>query len=259
MSLHKDMAYAFVCGAPRSGTTAFTNMLNSHPKVVIGVERFKFVASDITPHYFSTEHFLAVSRDETNYPWSEGMANAANKLRSGKVAVMGDKVGGYTRRLEHLYESFPSPRITFLLRDPSQVAASFDRRANDPNDRWPQENDAFGSVKFWNRAVREINDYLRRHPSAPVFVIPYSSFFGGDLASLRALVRFLGVPLSPRLVRTFRKYVHEYRQLPRQTADVPIEDFDLDLAAEVCREHRTRNKKLYRFVGLPLRPSKMTL
>ena len=41
--------YLFVTGCPRSGTTALVELLASHYAIVIGMERYKYVARDDAP------------------------------------------------------------------------------------------------------------------------------------------------------------------------------------------------------------------
>src|SRR5205807_10659654 len=36
--------FLFVCGVPRSGTTALAQLLNYHPRIGIGIERFRSIA-----------------------------------------------------------------------------------------------------------------------------------------------------------------------------------------------------------------------
>ncbi|MGB3557162.1 MAG: sulfotransferase [Geitlerinemataceae cyanobacterium] len=60
-----------VCGCPRSGTTAITKLLNSHSKIIIGMERYKYQIrksdpNSINPSLFLPEHFLNINSDETN-------------------------------------------------------------------------------------------------------------------------------------------------------------------------------------------------
>ncbi|WP_366939241.1 sulfotransferase [uncultured Paraglaciecola sp.] len=38
-----DLTRTFVSGSPRSGTSALTELLSSHPDISLGMERFKFL------------------------------------------------------------------------------------------------------------------------------------------------------------------------------------------------------------------------
>ena len=66
------MKYCFVFGCPRSGTTAVARLLQAHPRVVIGMERYKFLLSrrrdrgTFGPTLFERERFFDFRAGDTN-------------------------------------------------------------------------------------------------------------------------------------------------------------------------------------------------
>jgi Sulfotransferase family len=67
-----DLKYCFVFGCPRSGTTAVVRLLQAHPRVVIGMERHKFLLSrrrdraKFGPALFEPERFFDFRPGDTN-------------------------------------------------------------------------------------------------------------------------------------------------------------------------------------------------
>lgn len=111
---------------------------------------------------------------------------------------------GYTNHLDHLAATFPGCKILFLLRDPLEVAESFERRAQDPDDRWPEANDAWRSTHYWNRALLDVSAHVERHPEANLHLVDYGDFFTrGSRDSFSALNQFLGLDLAPQYVAAY--------------------------------------------------------
>ena len=70
-------SFLFVCGFPRSGTTALWRLLNSDKRLALGVERFgtKFSSREfLTPELFETERFFDAQSVDTFYSDLEHVA-----------------------------------------------------------------------------------------------------------------------------------------------------------------------------------------
>ncbi|NEP86465.1 MAG: sulfotransferase [Okeania sp. SIO2C2] len=70
-SIHNYWKYLFVCGCARSGTTAITKLLNAHPLIAIGVERYKHYAKQdlihkLSPALFKLSVFFDIREEQTN-------------------------------------------------------------------------------------------------------------------------------------------------------------------------------------------------
>ena len=96
----------FIIGVARSGTTAMADLLNLHPEICIGIERYKFKfvrrgefdAADFTPERF----FDLRARDTNILPHNGGRWKAVySRMRRKfpRAAVVGDKI-------PHLFERF---------------------------------------------------------------------------------------------------------------------------------------------------------
>ena len=156
--------YLFVCGTPRSGTTALARTLNYHPDIVLGVERFKLrysdgEYSDAQLHsLFAKDRFFAFSAEDTNV--SPDMAFARkyelSKRKFDSAIYVGDKSPRLYERLRFLRRTFLACRIVFMLRDPYHVARSWQMRAMDPEDQWQRLNDYRAAVDEWNASIAHV-------------------------------------------------------------------------------------------------------
>ena len=153
----------FVCGTPRSGTTALANLLNTSPHIVIGVERYSQLLTlyaggepdsvrDMIHDLFTRERLLGdrLPGDTKPFPPSERDAALA---KWATAAYVGDKVPQIYKRLTTLSEACPDARFIYIVRNPYSVASSWQRRADNKDDSWPAKNGFANGVKAWNESL----------------------------------------------------------------------------------------------------------
>lgn len=207
----------FIAGLARSGTTALLHVLNAHPEVVVGMERYKRIVSGgidrLSPELFTKERFFDFSDGETNQDPEEaarwGVDYAALERKWDDATYVGDKMT--TVRFDRVHEKLPEARFVFIVRDIDQVASSWDRRAQDAADaHWPERADAKESVERWNLSLKRIRRAVRQHPELAT-VVEYSRFFGdADATSLKAVLDFLGLSWEPGVAAEFDRVHREY-------------------------------------------------
>lgn len=176
--------YLFVCGTPRSGTTAVARTLNYHPDIVLGVERFKLRYADDAydgarlRNLFTKDRFFAFSTEDTNV--SADMAFARryelSKAKYDSAIYVGDKSPRLYERLQFLRRTFLACRVVFVLRDPFHVARSWQMRATDPNDLWYRVNDYRAAVDEWNTGISHVARSLDMFRD-DLIVVAYDEFF----------------------------------------------------------------------------------
>jgi hypothetical protein len=221
----------FIAGCPRSGTSALVFLLNEHPQLAIGFERFKRVRANLDPFHLRPAQFFSPLAVETDIRGELLYERLRARWDSGRVTVIGDKVPLYTRVLPQLLRRFPAGRVVVLVRDPLAVATSFRRRASDPNDWWPAENDHRLAVEMWNEALASSREVERRGDGDRVFLLPYEPLLAGDERWLEALMDFIDLPSHPLLV--------EHRQLAaawRERGSGHAHDADLIAYVEAHRD-----------------------
>jgi hypothetical protein len=184
--------YAFVAGCSRSGTTALTRLLNKHPEICIGFERFAKVhrRRELTPKHFQPERFWDVRPDDTHYDALTGF-RAFHAQKIGEAKVVGDKNPHLSNRYKALFRAFPDARVVYILREPFSVAESFERRAGDPGDGWSEKRDYMAAIEEWNESLKRTAGALEKRPDQiGVFCFQELMVEGNSLSRLYA---FLGV------------------------------------------------------------------
>lgn len=207
----------FLAGLARSGTTALLHVLNAHPEVAIGMERYKRVLNGridlLTPGLFDKDRFFDFSDGLTNQDPAEaarwGVDYAAIEKKYDEATYVGDKMT--VIRFGAVRERLPEARFVFIVRDIDQVASSWDRRAQDAADaHWPERSDARASVERWNQSLRRIRRAVRQQPELAT-VVEYTRFFGDpEATSLKAVLEFLGLPWGIEVSNEFDRVHHEY-------------------------------------------------
>jgi hypothetical protein len=179
------MNYLFLSGAPRSGTSALTELLSSHPDIAIGMERFKFAYAkkSVNRNVFIKKNFFDFKDTETNINDKNGKyvdyySNLLEKY-SG-CSIVGDKYPQLYKFWPSLLKEFGSEgKFIFIIRDINDVASSFNVRASNPKDKWPEKNDYKKAVEIWNNSLDLANDAIVK--GFDICIVSYSKLFDLDV------------------------------------------------------------------------------
>ncbi|MDJ0655476.1 MAG: sulfotransferase [Xanthomonadales bacterium] len=205
------MKYLFVGGCPRSGTTALLQLLNSHPGIALGKERYKNVQG-LTPRHFETDQFLHPSAEETNLLDMDHYAALRRKMRRGDILYIGDKTPGYYRRISELSQAFEQARFLMIWRDPVRVASSFQHRAQRAAGGWSEEHDYRNAIRQWNSSLTRYRQFMRQGGHGQLMLLHYEWLYSGDFEYLRSVFRFLGLDVTDEVIES---YVHIARRWNR--------------------------------------------
>lgn len=178
------MNYLFISGAPRSGTSALTELLSSHSDISIGMERFKFLYSKkkVNKSLFDFDAFFEFKSEETNIDDKNGKyIDYYSKIKEKykNCRIIGDKYPQLYKFWPSLFQEFgDNGKYIFIIRDIEDVASSFNVRANNPKDKWPKENDYRKAVEIWNNslitACNAISD------GYPILITSYKRLFDNE-------------------------------------------------------------------------------
>ena len=187
-----------VGGCPRSGTTALTRLLNAHPRVLIGDERYywRFEHRQVSPDLFARDRFLDVRRSDRH--WAEGRAPwppGDPAARFEAASHIGDKFPRLADVADHLAAMLPDAQLVWIVRNPLSVAESYEARRADDADAWHFGLDR--ALDDWNQGVGG----ALRHPGA--LVLSYERLFvgGGDLGRLFSALDLDPAPALPAAAR----------------------------------------------------------
>ena len=235
--------YAFVLGPARSGTTAMVDLLNTHPAICMGVERYKryyrrnraYPAALLTKERFFTFEEGDTNTNPERKPWKPLYQSLAAKWDS--ATVVGDKEG--FAALPHIVAGVPEPRIIYMLRQISTLASSWNSRAASPKDKWPERNDFRAAVNRWNEANALAYSYADRL-GGNLLVINYETFFAGDDSYAGRLMQFLGLEPGNS------EFMHAYHASARHYRDVVSQKPPLVLDGQVEHLEQTADMETYR-------------
>ena len=206
--------YIFVCGAPRSGTTAITQLLNFHPNIVIGIERYKNVKrADLCEQLFTAERFFDFRQSDTNVLFPGTYLKLREKYRD--ATWIGDKWPRYYTRYEELFEKFEDCVVIFMLRDVHAVASSWNKRAENPADRWPESNDYTRAVEEWNLSLKRTLEFKRKYKNR-LLIVEYEQLFSGDIVIFKRILHRLNLAMPKPLLRRFRGITRNWDERSRK-------------------------------------------
>lgn len=227
--------YLFLSGCPRSGTTEIINVLNRHPAVAIGMERFKYVIRDrlqeYQQHLFEPDNLVRAAEEDTNIlPRSPAMRNHYALLKSkfevGGVVFVGDKLPFLFRHWETIEERFDSPLWIIMHRSPYAIAASYRRRARNPEDKaWTEDRDHRLGVQHWVESYRWMESMRGEIPDR-VFVCEYERFYSGDVDALAQVFGFLGLSVVPEVESYFRDTTAGWEQRAQRGVELTADEVE---------------------------------
>jgi hypothetical protein len=241
--------YCFVLGCDRSGTTALTRLLHSHPAVVVGMERYKNRLSSkelarFGPALFERERFLDFQPEDTNITpeikrFRTHYELAAQRLADGNVRYLGDKLVAKTPLALALKAQFPAPKVVFIYRDLLRVASSFCVRARNPNDtNWPEDRTHETALARWNEGFAAIDAFNSAPGDGGVFLVRYENMFNGDERTCSAMFAFLGLDVTPEVTKQFHAATAnwaEHESKPLALSDQQIASLEAQLDREMLR------------------------
>jgi hypothetical protein len=195
----------FIAGCQRSGTTAFAEYLNQHPKILVGVERYRGVpAKKIGPEFFTFERLLDY-REQTIRPRGYYLELLLRKNQE-KLEWIGDKNPNYLLHFDVLSRNNPGARFIVLYRPVEEVAESWEIASNNPNDPWRgRENGFERGVEIWNRALRKTREFVEDGTDPKVLIISYHDFFYRNEACVSLVSRFLDLEFDETIRRKWKE------------------------------------------------------
>ncbi len=213
MKVQKNL---FVIGCPRSGTTALGKLLNTHPAICLGVERYTLLSFPkhfrLNPSLFTYERFFDLQPGDTFYSDMEAFFPEYANLRDKYIdsIYVGDKIPILYKAVDKLVENFPGAKIILITRNIFHVAASYLRRARDETDStWQRTRGLQAAVEDWARAI-EVLDRIRHRKN--VIPVCYELFFDDD-APLRRVCDTLDITCDDAFLASFRNFQARFRQL----------------------------------------------
>jgi hypothetical protein len=186
----------FVCGCPRSGTSAVCQLLASHPDLVLGMERYNLRAArrELSPGDFSRDRFFAVQKGDT---WYSDLSQFAKHYQRqidkfSTAEFVGDKFPRLYEHFEYIASKFLDVRVVFVVRNPIDVAESYERRREN-GQVWNEDWGPFRAIDDWNRSLKAVLQWMNY---IPMLIVSYDDLVQGSL-KLEDLGGFLSIDPEP--------------------------------------------------------------
>lgn len=201
----------FVSGCERSGTTAFADYLNQHPRILVLRERYRYHPEKVTPALFDFDRildFTEADRDERRKidAWYKNLtARLLAAKNPSELAWIGDKDPFYLEDLEDLHRNNPGSRFIILYRTVEEVAESWQARSADPGDVWPGHKDFEVGVGTWNRSLNLIRSFIQGGSKPEALLLDYHDFFYRNALCADLISRFLELDFDATLRETWEE------------------------------------------------------
>ena len=142
---NRKCGYVFVSGMPRAGTTALGHLLSIRQDVALFTELHNPYLT-YAPNSFALD---VVNAKRSRLP---SVATEQILERATEASFIGDKRPLFHYSIPHTLEMMKDYRLTVLhvLRNPVLVAASYQRRAADPEDEWDPLRDLGNCIDEFN-------------------------------------------------------------------------------------------------------------
>ena len=209
----KSRRHLFVCGTARSGTTALARLLNAHPKIALGIERYKnILLSKPDPSFnyadlFTKDRFLSIEPGDSNVNFAKSYTTDMDRARKkfDDAIYVGDKVPGLYKRLDFLHHEYPNCVVIYIVRDPLYVATSWQARASDDADTWDARQGYVEAIEEWNRSLQAALNARDLFGDNLLFLSYERLFFERPTRTLSELLHNLDLTGQHKLTTRFLK------------------------------------------------------
>jgi hypothetical protein len=232
-----SMAILLVCGVARSGTTATTKIMNLHPAIYLGDERYRqlferYLQNEglaITPELFQKHRFFDYRRRDSRLASMIVSGELSphtiqDELKFDSAKFVGDKLPNAVRDYNLLFRRLPSARVVFMARNPYDVAASWNKRAREARN-WPPTQDAKSMVEEYNKQFRSI--YTSATAGHGVVIVRYEKIFsqnGPDYVG--QLLGLLGLEESEPIRNWYKENMEHIWRIRNAKRDLSVEDLE---------------------------------
>jgi hypothetical protein len=232
----------FVSGCDRIGTTALTDYLNRHPKILVCQENPETTQGEITVDPSRFEKMLdevprdagdAASHDDGDSLIEPRAELLTNRDPSG-LQWVGASNSDYLMRMESVAGNNPGARFIVMYRPIEEIAESWEQEDADGRQN---NDDGFGrAVKTWNRGLQGTRRFIRESLTPSVLLIDYHDFLYRTELVAPQISRFLELEFdetvaaepSDKVPRPTRMGSEEKRSLIQKHANRAAEAWILD-------------------------------
>ncbi|WP_341936703.1 sulfotransferase family protein [Marinimicrobium sp. C2-29] len=226
----KGYPFIFIVGAPRSGTTLLSSMLNSHSEIAIPYESnfmvhcynkygltpnltndsdLENLIDEILSGYFVSKWEPPVRKEDLDLDKCRDLPGLINEIyrcyakKKGKP-IYGDKTPGYTPDIHVLNRIFPNAKYIHIIRDGRDVALSLLDRS------WGPSNFPI-AMQFWKEMATLCKVQLAMLPPDRYLELRFEDLVREPEENLRKICSLLKIDFQNEMVSS---YSNEWDSLP---------------------------------------------
>ncbi|MCF7487641.1 sulfotransferase [Vibrio sp. A2-1] len=223
----KNIEHVFIIGNPRSGTSMFRMMLNSHQNMIVPPEcgfahwlSSKYSGLDNYNHIVYENFASDVFNSKKFETWSISKEDLLSVIRTNQpkdfeslvksvylsyieaeadIKVVGDKNNYYIDHLPEIKSLFPSARFIHLVRDGRDVACSYkalDKLDNDSIYKPKLSANISDIAQEWNSNNSKILQSLQ----GDMISIRYEDLIESPTVELKKVCKYLGVEFDGKML-----------------------------------------------------------
>lgn len=227
---HEEHSFIFIVGAPRSGTTLLSSMLNAHSELAIPYESNFMVHCynkyGLTPDLSKKEDLEAlideilsgrvvarwdpaVKKEDLDYSNCKDLPGLINEIyrcyakKKGK-SIWGDKTPNYTRYIYVLNRIFPNAKYVHIIRDGRDVALSLIQKPWGPSN-FPT------ALGLWKEIVTLCQAQLAMLPTDQYLELRFEDLVKDPEHHLKQICSLLEVDFEEGMISSFSG---EWEKLP---------------------------------------------
>lgn len=202
----------FICGCPRSGTSAVADWLSQTEEFAIGMERYqKYWREHLTfpDNALTASRFFDIQKGDAWYDSLDQFPVHYQRLRKkwDTASFVGDKIPRLWEDFASLFRQFPDARVVYTFRDPFAVARSYKQRSLNPDDdlNWGSHRDASYGIQEWNDSAQRLADFFNSDTASGnhhdrCYVLRYEEFVANSM-DRRTLSAFLNKQIDFGIVK----------------------------------------------------------
>ena len=280
----------FILGSPRSGTTLFRVLLNSHPEISVPpecgfltwwYEKYKdWVKNDKRLDEFIND-FQSSKKIETWNLNFEDLRELIYELnpttyeelteiiyhyyaiinKKENVKALGDKNNYYISNPDLLKEIYPPAKYIHIVRDSRDVACSYKELNSKKSDikYYPNLPESIEEIaNLWNNNINKVKAFLEKNVES--ITIRYEDLIKKQELILDKICYFIGVKYSDIMINTYTQDTSEPISFKEWKGNVKKDIFNQsvcryknDLSSseiEICESICKINLKIYNYINL---------
>ncbi len=249
MASDPEKSFLFICGCPRSGTTALWHLLMASPEIFLGVERYAgYMAArrigSLRSHHYEADQFFQLNDGDTHYKdlstfheFTPYFPQARVKYKQARL--IGDKIPRLYDDFANLSQRIPNAKVIFIVGNILDVCESYERRNANPDDGWSLGYEY--AIRDWNTSLERYLEFEGREFTG--HVVEYEALFPHNKPSepnecLEGIMEFLELQERTEIKRAFAAAGDTAVRLAKkrtQSALPPQATRDILLQADIAR------------------------